>query len=176
MTPHFTKQQKALIFRLRSQGKSLRENAGVTRNSVPRGISQRRPGGRAVRGVPLIRTPRTLPRIIEPDQASALLAALRTHRDRAMVEAMLFGGLRRSEVLGLRLTDVGVGERRLFIAEGKGGHERIVPVSGRFFSTLASYLDAERPKTKSDHVFLVLKGSRRGVLSHERGQDQGEGG
>ncbi len=150
----------------------IREDAGVTRNPVPRGISQRRPGGRAVRGVPLIRTPRTLPRIIEPDQANALLAALRTHRDRAMVEAMLFGGLRRSEVLGLRLTDVRVGERRLFIAEGKGGHERIVPVSGRFFSTLASYLDTERPKTKSDHVFLVLKGSRRGEPLSPAGLDE----
>ena len=58
-----------------------------------------------------------------------------------MVEAMLLGGLRRCEVLGLRLADVQPGEKRVFIAEGKGGHQRIVPVSGRFFTTLASYLD-----------------------------------
>ncbi|MHB1986413.1 MAG: tyrosine-type recombinase/integrase [Acidimicrobiales bacterium] len=150
----------------------VRGDAGIGRNPAPRGLSQRRPGGRAVRGVPLIRTPRTLPRIIDPDQANALLAALRTHRDRAMVEAMLFGGLRRSEVLGLRLTDVLVGERRLFIAEGKGGHERIVPVSGRFFSTLASYLDVERPKARNDHVFLVLKGGRRGQPLSSAGLDE----
>ena len=56
-------------------------------------------GGR----VPLIRTPRTLPRVVDPDEADALLGALRTHRDRAMVQAMLLGGLRRCEVLGLRL-------------------------------------------------------------------------
>ena len=31
------------------------------------------------------------------------MAALRTERDRAMVQAMLLGGLRRCEVLGLRL-------------------------------------------------------------------------
>ena len=49
------------------------------------------------------------------------LAALRTHRDRAMVQAMLLGGLRRCEVLGLRLADVRPGEKRLFVAEGKGG-------------------------------------------------------
>ena len=44
--------------------------------------------------------------------------------------------------LGLRLGDVKVGERRLFMAEGKGGHQRIVPISQRFFATLARYLTA----------------------------------
>jgi len=74
--------------------------------------------------------------VIDPDQVDALTAALRTRRDRAMVEAMLLGGLRRCEVLGLRLEDVRPGERRLFIADGKGGHQRIIPVSKRFFATL----------------------------------------
>ncbi len=150
----------------------VRGDAGVTRNPVPRGLSQRRPGGRAVRGVPLIRTPRTLPRIIDPDEIGALLSALRTYRDRAMVEVMLLGGLRRTEVLGLRLDDVRVGERRLFIADGKGGHQRIVPVSSRFFSTLASYLEIERPKASTDRVFLVLKGQRRGQPLSAAGLDE----
>ena len=112
----------------------------VTKNPVPHGLSTRSPS-RAVRGVPLIRTPRTLPRVIDPDEADALMAALRTHRDRAMVQAMLLGGLRRCEVLGLRLSDVHPGEKRLFIADGKGGHQRIVPVSPRFFTTVADYLE-----------------------------------
>jgi integrase/recombinase XerD len=127
---------------------------------VPHGLSTRspNPGGR---GVPLIRTPRTLPRVIDPDGADALLAALRTHRDRAMVQAMLLGGLRRCEVSGLRLGDVRPGERRLFIVEGKGGHQRLVPVSPRFFTALAAYLELERPRTSStDRVFVVLKGGR----------------
>ena len=62
-----------------------------------------------------------------------------------MVEAMLLGGLRRCEVLGLRLPDLRPGERRVFVAEGKGGRQRIVPVSARFFSTLAAYYDTETP-------------------------------
>jgi site-specific recombinase XerD len=150
----------------------VRGDTGVTRNPVPRGLAHRQPGGRAVRGVPLIRTPRTLPRIIDPDEVGALLSALRTYRDRAMVEAMLLGGLRRIEVLGLRLDDVRVGERRLFIADGKGGHQRIVPVSSRFFSTLASYLETERPKASTDRVFLVLKGQRRGEPLTPAGLDE----
>src|SRR5205809_938486 len=95
-----------------------RGDAGVVSNPVPRGLASRRPGRRGRGGVPLVRTPRTLPRVLAPAEADALLAALRTARDRAMVLAMLLGGLRRCEVLGLRLADVSAGERRLFIAEG----------------------------------------------------------
>jgi site-specific recombinase XerD len=66
-----------------------------------------------------------------------------------MVEAMLFGGLRHCEVLGLRLADANLGERRLFITEGKGGRQRIVPICSRFFATLGAYIDEERPRTSS---------------------------
>lgn len=143
----------------------------VAKNPVPHGLSTRSPnrGGR----VPLIRTPRTLPRVVDPDEADALLGALRTHRDRAMVQAMLLGGLRRCEVLGLRLGDVRPGENRLFIAEGKGGHQRIVPVSPRFVTTLADYLELERPRTSStDRVFVALKGQRRGRPLSAAGLDE----
>jgi len=151
----------------------IRDDAGVTRNPVPRGLAVRRPGQRAVRGVPLIRAPRTLPRVIDPDQVDAFTAALRTRRDRAMVEAMLLGGLRRCEVLGLRLEDVRPGEHRLFIADGKGGHQRIIPVSKRFFATLADYLESERPRTSStSHVFVVLKGPRCGRPLSAAGLDE----
>jgi integrase len=67
------------------------------------------------------------------------------------------------EVLGLRLRDLSPGEQRLFIAEGKGGHQRSVPVSKRFFASLAEYLTSERPETQVEQVFVVLKGPRRGL-------------
>ena len=51
----------------------------------------------------------------------------------------------------------------MFIAEGKGGRQRLIPVSGRFFAAVAAYLDAERPPgAGTDRVFVVLKGPRRG--------------
>ena len=144
----------------------------VVKNPVPHGLSTRSPN-RGGRRVPLIRTPRTLPRVIDPQEADALLGALRMHRDRAMVLAMLLGGLRRCEVLGLRLADVRPGEKRLFIGDGKGGHQRIVPVSPRFFTTLADYLELERPETApTDQVFVVLKGQRRGRPLSAAGLDE----
>jgi integrase/recombinase XerD len=151
----------------------VRDDVGVRRNPVPRGLAARRPGQRAVRGVPLIRVPRTLPRVLDPDEVDGFMAALRTHRDRAMVEAMLLGGLRRCEVLGLRLEDLHPGERRVFIAEGKGGHQRIVPVSSRFFASVAAYLDGERRRpAATDQVFVVLKGPRRGRPLTPAGLDE----
>ena len=89
-----------------------------------------------------------------------------------MLEAMLLGGLRRSEVLGLDLDHVRVGDKRVFIADGKGGHQRIVPVSTRFFSTLARYLEHERPSSGGSRVFLVIKGPRRGQPLSAAGLDE----
>ncbi len=80
-----------------------------------------------------------------------------------MVAAMVLGGLRRCEVLGLRLEDLQVAQRRVFVAEGKGGRQRIIPISQRFFAALAGYLNEERPADAvTDRVFVVLKGPRRG--------------
>ncbi len=76
-------------------------------NPVPRGMATRRTGaGGRTTGSPLIRTPRTLPRGLDPAEVIALLASVRRWRDRAMLEAMVLGGLRCCEVIGLRLEDL----------------------------------------------------------------------
>ena len=151
----------------------LQARGDVAANPVPRGLPTRRERSRPRQGVPLVRVTRTLPRILSPAEVDALTAALRTHRDRAMVAAMVLGGLRRCEVLGLRLEDLHAAERRVFIAEGKGGRQRLIPVSGRFFAAVAAYLDAERPPgTGTDRVFVVLKGPRCGQPLSAKGTDE----
>ena len=151
----------------------VRDDGGVDRNPVPRGLAGRRPGQRGRGGVRLVRRPKTLPRVLSPVEVDALLGALRTQRDRAIVLAMLLAGLRRCEVLGLRLQDVNPGERRLFVLAGKGGRERLVPVSGRFFQALGEYLEIERPvEVVRDACFVVLKGPRRGMPLTAAGLDE----
>ena len=104
---------------------------------------------------------------------NALFSALRKWRDRAMVEAMVLGGLRRSEVLGLRFEDLRTGERRVFVADGKGGHQRLIPMSGRFFASVAGYLDAERPADGDEQrLFVVLKGPNRGRPLSAKGLEE----
>jgi site-specific recombinase XerD len=148
----------------------LHAGGDVAANPVPRGLPAWRERQRPRQGVPLVGTAWTLPRILGPAQVDALLRALRSYRDRAMAEVVVLGGLRRCEVLGLRMTDLQVPTRRVFIAEGKGGHQRLIPVSGRFFASVAAYLDRERPATTgSDRVFLVFKGPRRGQPLSPRG-------
>jgi integrase len=142
---------------------------------VPTGLSVRLPASRQRpgRATPLIRTPRTLPRVLDTADAARLLDALRTHRDRAMVLAMLLGGLRRCEVLGLRLADFDLADRRVTITEGKGGHHRIVPVASGFFTALSNYLDDERvASTTTSSVFVTLKGPRRGQPLSAAGLDE----
>lgn len=151
----------------------VRGDAGVERNPVPRGLAGRRAGQRGRGGVRLVRRPKTLPRVLSPVEVNRLLDALRTDRDRAIVLGMLLGGLRRCEVLGLRLRDVNPGERRLFVAHGKGGRERVVSVSGRFFEALGAYLQFERPpEAVTDTCFVVLKGARRGRPLSAPGLDE----
>ena len=125
-------------------------------NPVPRGMATRRSGaGGQPSGSPLIRTPRTLPKVLDPADVIALLGAARHWRDRAMLEAMVLGGLRCCEVIGLRLEDLQPTQRLVFIADGKGGHQRLIPMSGQFFQSLSNYLSLERPA-------VALKGARRG--------------
>nr|WTB03976.1 tyrosine-type recombinase/integrase [Streptomyces antimycoticus] len=95
-----------------------RDDLAIDRNPVPTGLANRRRSGN--RGAPLLRTPRTLPRVLGPREVEAVLGAVNTARDRAMILAMLLGGLRRCEVLGLKLGDLSPGERRLFISRGQG--------------------------------------------------------
>ena len=61
----------------------------------------------------------------------------------------------------------------MFIADGKGGHQRLVPMSSRFFTEVVAYLDTERPADAStDRVFVVLKGPNRGQPLSVRGLDE----
>jgi len=50
---------------------ALRGDAGVTANPVPRGLATRNSRMRGGRGVPLVRAPHTLPRILEPDGSTS---------------------------------------------------------------------------------------------------------
>jgi integrase len=148
----------------------LTARGDVRSNPVPKGLPTRRVRGRHV---PLVRVPRTLPRVVEPAEIDALLEACRRFRDRAMFEAMVFGGLRRCEVLGLRLEDLDGAHRQVFIVEGKGGHQRQIPISGRWFTTVSEYLRHERPRhTETDRLFVVLKGQRRGRPLSDEGLKQ----
>jgi integrase/recombinase XerC len=127
------------------------------------GPGRTRPGGRLVREL------RLLPESLPANDIEAFIATLGTHRDRAMVLAMLLGGLRSAEVRGLLLADADMGRRRLRVI-GKGGKERHVPVDAAFFTELAAYLRWERPPgLATPQCFVVLRGPTAGAPVSEAG-------
>lgn len=125
--------------------------------------------GRARQGGRLVRQQRRLPESVDPADVSAFLADLGTHRDRAIVLLMVFGGLRAAEARSLRLADVDQGRRQVRVV-GKGGRERTVPVDRAFFAELAAYLRAERPAgLQTPECFVVLRGPTAGRAMTEAG-------
>jgi integrase/recombinase XerC len=128
-------------------------------------VSSGRPRG----GGRLVRQPQRLPENLDVADVRTFLSDLETHRDRAIVLAMVFGGLRASEVRSLRLRDVDMGLRRLRVV-GKGGRERVVPVDGAFFTECAAYLASERPEgCATPECFVVLRGPTHGNALTEAG-------
>lgn len=122
-----------------------------------------RSGGR------LVRQPDRLPESLPSADVNAFFADLETHRDRAVVLAMVLGGLRAAEVRSLRLADIDMGLRRVRVV-GKGDKERVVPIDDVFFSECAAYLRLERPPgCPTPECFVVLRGPTTGRPMTEAG-------
>ena len=146
---------------------AARRSSGL--RATPRGMLSHVGNRRAPTGGRLVREPHRLPESLESEDINAFLAGLNTHRDRALVFAMLFGGLRAGEVRGLLLRNVDMGMRRLRVV-GKGNKERVVPVDRVFFNEVTTYLRTERPPgCATPECFVVLRGPSTGSAMTEAG-------
>jgi len=103
-----------------------------------------------------------LPVCLSASEAEAMLRAageqpnpLKAVRDTAALAVLVFAGLRRNELLGLRLPAVDLVEGTLRIEHGKGDKARMVPLSLRPRVALADWLGV-RPETGHDFVFTSV--------------------
>jgi integrase/recombinase XerD len=82
-------------------------------------------------------------------------------RDRAILEVFYAGGLRVSELTGLRMMDLRLDTGNA-VVRGKGDKERIVPLAAVAVAVLTSYLNLARPvllkKSQSPYVFVAQGG------------------
>ncbi len=110
--------------------------------------------------------PSRLPKVMSEQQVDSLLAApdLDTPlglRDRAMLETLYASGLRVSELVNLRLHEVGFNEGVLR-ALGKGSKERLVPLGEQAIDWLGRYLKEARREIlggqQSDALFITARG------------------
>lgn len=118
--------------------------------------------------LPLPTKPARLPDVISVEAAARLLDQPfpRTPsglRDRAILETLYGCGLRASELCGLDLRSVVLGEALLRV-HGKGGKERVVPVMGTAAAALSAYLEQGRGelvgRRSTQAVFLNVRGGR----------------
>lgn len=83
-------------------------------------------------------------------------------RDRAMLEVLYSTGLRRTELIRLRLSDVDAARGSVLVREGKGGRDRLVPIGERALAWTERYLTEARPALVVPPDRGVLFLSRRG--------------
>jgi integrase/recombinase XerD len=110
--------------------------------------------------------PSRLPKVMSEKQVESLLDApdLDTPlglRDRAMLETLYATGLRVSELVNLKLHEVGLADGVLR-ALGKGSKERLVPLGQLAIEWITRYLHEARPdilhSQQSDALFVTTRG------------------
>ena len=108
-----------------------------------------------------------IPKTLSKEEAKLVLDAsyhmsyaytFERYRNRAVVGIMLFAGLRRYEVMRLRLNDVDISNKTIFINQGKGAKDRMVPMSNTLITIVSDYLrDRRRLKKQSIYFFTAVQ-------------------
>lgn len=111
----------------------------------------------------LPRRPKQLPRhLLSQEETQDLLNAADINtvsgiRDRAVMELLYSCGLRRQECANLQLHDVQLKQQTVFVREGKGGKDRVVPMGDSAAQWLNKYLEDVRPEliTQSQEALFI---------------------
>jgi integrase/recombinase XerD len=116
--------------------------------------------------LPSPRYAHTLPRVLSQEETRQLLEQPILEdapglRDKAILETLYGTGIRISELTGLDLEDMDLGERELRVM-GKGSRERVVPIGDAAAAALWQYVNTGRPK-------LAHSSSQRAVFLNQRG-------
>lgn len=127
------------------------------------------------------RRPARLPKVLNESEVDRLIeaAAAAAHRDglsavaqvralrlHALLELIYATGLRVSELVALPSSTVR-SEARYFAVRGKGGHERIVPLTDRARQATSAYLEARRKAGLSASAWLFPSFGESGHLTRQ---------
>jgi len=111
---------------------------------------------------------RSLPKTLTEEEVEALLHAPNTdeslgHRDRAMLELLYATGLRVSELINLKQSQVNFNQGVLRIV-GKGDRERLIPLGDESQRWLKEFIDGARMEIllerQTDYLFPTRRGDR----------------
>jgi integrase/recombinase XerD len=112
---------------------------------------------------------RKLPDVLSVPEIDRIIAAIdlskpEGHRNKAIIETLYSCGLRVSELIDLRMTNLYFSEEFIKVL-GKGSKERLVPISARAIKEIQFYLEQYRhhliPKKGSENIlFLNRRGNK----------------
>jgi site-specific recombinase XerD len=97
--------------------------------------------------IPRPKRARKLPVILSPEEVAHLINAARNLSHRTMLMTLYSTGVRRAELCRLQVPDIDSARMMVHIRQGKGGHDRDVPLSATLLETLRVYWRWMKPKT-----------------------------
>lgn len=92
------------------------------------------------------KTQKLLPNVLSKEEIKLILNTLGNVKHKAMLSLLYSCGLRRSELLTLKLTDIDSKRHLIVIRQSKGKKDRIVPLSEKILELLREYYIAYKPK------------------------------
>jgi site-specific recombinase XerD len=95
-----------------------------------------------------VRVPRTLPVVVSREEAARLIAAVRNLKHQIALSVAYGAGLRTSEVVGLKISDVDSQRMTLRIQEGKGRKDRYAMLSPLMLERLRTWYRVARVQGK----------------------------
>jgi integrase/recombinase XerD len=96
--------------------------------------------------IPYGKKPKPLPAVLSPDEVARLFSAVKNPRDLMILQTAYAAGLRVSEVVRLRVSDIDSSRMTLHIRAAKGRKDRFVPLSAVLLDRLRDYWQQYRPK------------------------------
>lgn len=87
-----------------------------------------------------------LPNVLSKEEVKLLLNSLSNIKHKAMLSLIYSCGLRRSELLNMKLSDIDSKRNLIIIRQSKGRKDRIVPLSLKILELLREYFVAYKPK------------------------------
>ena len=88
------------------------------------------------------------------------------YRNHALFSTFVLAGLRRREVLNLKLADVDLENMSIFVRQGKGNKDRIVPICYTLAETLERYLGERKRLRRTCPEFFVSLNHDMGFSEH----------
>ena len=87
-----------------------------------------------------------LPNVLSSEEVKKILSSCINLKHRAMLSLIYSAGLRRSELINLKLTDIDSSRMTLHIRQSKGKKDRVLPLSVKILDLLREYFKAYKPK------------------------------